>query len=99
MADCETTSKSEPVAISTNLAKSARDMRALPSAMLEETETAARRIWLVSPKRSESGKDLVREYTRSANSIERCQTSSFSKLNIGRKVFGKQGGKQGKVDR
>src|SRR4051812_8024707 len=87
MVDCETISKSEPVAISTNLAKSARERRALPSAMLEEIETAARRIWFVKPNLSASGKDRVREYTKSANSIERCQTSSFSKLNIISKVF------------
>src|SRR3954470_10618869 len=99
MADCETTSKSEPVAISTNRAKSARDMRALPSAMLEETETDARRIWFVRPNRSASGNERVREYTRSAKSIERCQTSSFSKLNIVPEVFWNAVRKQGKVDR
>ncbi len=44
MNDCETTSNTEPVAISMKRAKSLREMREEPSAMLEETETAARRI-------------------------------------------------------
>jgi len=42
--DSETTSNSDSVAISTNRAKSASEIRALPSAMFEETETAAPRI-------------------------------------------------------
>ena len=48
----DTTSNSEPLAISTNRAKSTREVRELPSAMFDEMETAARRIWLVKPKRS-----------------------------------------------
>ena len=79
---CDTTSKREPVAISMNRAKSGCDERELPSAMFAEMETAARRIWLVRPNLSASGKFRVREYTTSANSMALCQTSSFSKLNI-----------------
>src|SRR5438034_3572909 len=48
--------------------------------MLEEMETAARRIWLVNPNRSSSGK--ARVIVSSAYSIALCHTSSFSKLNI-----------------
>lgn len=57
-------------------------MRELPSAMFDEIETAARRIWFVSPKRSSAGKPRVCLYTKSAKSIAFCQTSNFSKLNI-----------------
>ena len=39
----ETTSKSDPVAISTNRAKSARETLELPSARFDEIETTARR--------------------------------------------------------
>jgi hypothetical protein len=78
----ETTSKSEPVAISTIRAKSASECRELPSARFDETDTAARRIWLVSPNRSLSGKLFVTAYTRSAKSIALCQTCNFSNVNI-----------------
>ncbi len=40
----EVTSKSEPVLISTKRAKSLFEFRDDPSAMFDETETAARRI-------------------------------------------------------
>ena len=50
------TSKSEPVAISVNLAKSAREDRELPSAKFEDTETAALRICIASPNISLRGK-------------------------------------------
>jgi hypothetical protein len=49
---CETTSKSEPDEISIKRAKSVFELRDDPSAMFDEIETAARRIWLVRPKRS-----------------------------------------------
>jgi len=55
MVACETTSKMEPVANSMNRAKSGREEREPPSAMFEEMEKAALRIWFVSPKRSSSG--------------------------------------------
>ena len=42
-------------------AKSGREERELPSAIFEEIDTAARRIWLVRPNRSSSGKVLVME--------------------------------------
>jgi len=40
---------------------SRRDDREHPSAMLDEIDTAARRIWFVSPKRSSSGNLRVKE--------------------------------------
>lgn len=94
MCACEITSKREPVAISTNRAKSVRELPEVPSAMLEEMDTAARLIWLVRPNRSSLGKPVVREYTRSANAIAFCQTSSFSKLNMG-DAFNAQGAGDG----
>lgn len=66
MVVCETTSNRDPVAISMNRAKSVRDARELPSAMLDEMETDARRNWLVNPNRCYSGEERVNEYTRSA---------------------------------
>jgi hypothetical protein len=54
----DTTSKTEPVAISMNRPKSGLDERELPSAIFEEIETAARRVWFVKPNRSSSGKAL-----------------------------------------
>ncbi len=44
MKDCETTSYKEPLAISMNRAKSFFEARDVPSARLDEIETAARRI-------------------------------------------------------
>jgi hypothetical protein len=61
MVVCETTSNSDPVAISTNRAKSARETLELPSARFDEIETAARRICVVNPNRSSSGKLLLTE--------------------------------------
>ena len=51
--------QSDPVAISTNRAKSAREILELPSARFDEIETAARRICVVNPNRSSSGKFLL----------------------------------------
>ena len=44
MNDWDTTSKTDPVAISINRAKSVCDMREVPSAMFDDIDTAARRI-------------------------------------------------------
>ena len=52
-------SKEEPSAISINLENSRFDFRLDPSAMLEGTETAARLICEIKPKRSSLGKELV----------------------------------------
>jgi hypothetical protein len=45
----------------------------LPSAMLLATETAARRIWLVSPYISVAGNSRVQPYTSKVNAIDFCQ--------------------------
>ena len=52
---------SDPYAISMKREKSVFDEREHPAAMLDETETAARRNWLVNPNRSSSGNELVAE--------------------------------------
>src|SRR5438552_19147711 len=83
MKACETASKTEPAAISVNRAKSFFEDRDEPTAMFDEIETAARRSWFVRPKRSYLGNARVSLYMRSAKSMAFCQTSSFSKLNIG----------------
>jgi hypothetical protein len=50
--------------------------------MLEEIDTAARRIWLQRPNRSSSGNLRVKEYTSSPKAMASFQVSSFSKLNL-----------------
>jgi hypothetical protein len=51
--------RARPEAIRRNLAVSALRLRPTPSAMLQATETAARRIWLTRPYLSLSGKCAV----------------------------------------
>jgi len=76
---CDTSSIREPYAISTNRANSVDDERMLPSAIFDEIETAARRIWLVSPNLSSLGNRAETAYIQSARSTANCQTSSFPK--------------------
>jgi hypothetical protein len=51
--------KTDPVAISKKRAKSVFEILEQPSAMFDESETAARRIWRVKPNRSSAGKFRV----------------------------------------
>ena len=77
MRSWQASSFADPDATKRNWISSRLLRRPQPSAMLEATDTAARRIWDVIPKRSTGGNDSVWRYVAMANRCAYSATTRF----------------------
>jgi hypothetical protein len=78
MRSWQASSFADPDATKRNWISSRLLRRPQPSAMLDATDTAARRIWDVIPKRSTGGNDSVWRYVATANRCAYSATTRFS---------------------